>query len=324
METKRKNMIVKLLIRLTGVVLALGVVFGTFSVAETDAKAAKKTKTEQQTSKPTKKEVRALMKKIHKANNVNKLLKKHKSVFLMNEDYVLWFDKKASYTRANSINYATYIEGNLGCTLEWGNNIFAYIYLVENDCDMYDETNARYYIDYAFALKSLLEEETVSIEYDDDTIVITRLINENSTKAFLEGWGIEGVTDSLYDVLKFDAKTYEVKSTQVYVGEDRENALVTTLFYYDIDEPTECTLLRGMGDRQEGKMINCTVVRDAGTENEIRVERTIPVGSPIRIYARDLEPVRYRDAEYTEPYGEWDGLTDTVVYIRTALETEES
>ena len=33
METKRKNMIVKLLIRLTGVVLALGVVFGTFSVA---------------------------------------------------------------------------------------------------------------------------------------------------------------------------------------------------------------------------------------------------------------------------------------------------
>ena len=324
MDTKRKNMIVKLLIRLTGVMLALGVVFGTFSLAGTDVKAAKKTKTEQQTSKPTKKEVRALMKKIHKANRIDKILKKHKSFCRLNEDNLSWLDKKTSYTRSYKWEYAMYFTGDKGCILDWGNNKFSYNFLTDSNLDIYDVTYARTYVDDVFTMKSLLEDETVSIEYVDDTIIITRLLNEKSAKDFIEGWNLEGITGPIYDVLTVDAKTYEALRVCVYEGEEKEKLLSETLSFYDVDEPAESILLRGMGDRQEGKMINCTVVRDAGTENEIRVERTIPVGSPIRIYARDLEPVRYRDAEYTEPYGEWDGLTDTVVYIRTALETEES
>ena len=324
METKRKNMIVKLLIRLTGVMLALGVVLGTLNVAETDAKAAKKSKTEQQVSKPTKKEVRALMKKIHKANRIDKILKKHKSFCRLNEDNITWLDKKSSYTRSYKWEYAMYFTGDKGCILDWDNNTFSYNFLVDSNLDRYDVTYARTYVDDVFTTESLLEDETVSIEYVDDTIVITRVLNENSTKDFIESWNMEGITGPIYDVLTVDAKTHEALRTCVYEGEEKEKFLGETLFIYDIDEPAESILLSGMGDRQEGKMINCTVVRDAGTENEIRVERTIPVGSPIRIYARDLEPVRYRDAEYTEPYGEWDGLEDTVIYIRTAPEMEES
>ena len=324
MDTGRKNFIVNLLIRLTGAVLAFGMVFTSLNAAGVGVKAAeKKTETKQKVSNPKKKEVRALAKKIAKANTVNRLIKKHKSVYVIDSEYVLWCSKKVSYTRANYYSYATYVDDNGSYTVGWDPYLFRYDYIMAKGEDKHDYTYARFYIDDLFSKEELLLEKTVSIEYTDDTIIITRQFSEKSVDELEEEWDLAEITDPVYDVFEVDRNTYEIRSCYIYIKEPDNILFDKTLYLYDVEEPAECSMLRAMGERPEQKMVKYTVVRDAGTENEIRKERSIPANSVVHIYAPGTDEKYYTDPECTDPLGEWDGLSDIVVYIKTAQSTEE-
>lgn len=309
-EKKKSTTIMKLF---TGIMLALVFALGIPGFMLNGTNAAEK-----KPATPTKKEVRALVKKIVKANNVDHIRKKHKTFCRLNDDSITWFNKTEAYTRSYMWNYATYTDENGSYTLKWDDGEFSYGFIVGDNIDRYDITHARDYMDNCFSKYSLLEDKTVSIEYKDGNIIITRLLNKNSTRDFLEGWGITGVTGNIYDVGIYDEKTYEIKVTYVYEeGHEDKPLNGATYFFYDIEEPAECTLLRGMAYRAENITYSFTVIRDAGTENEISIRKYIPAGAAVKIYAPGIEYARYADPECTEPYEKWDGLSDTIVYIRT-------
>ena len=185
MDIRKKNIIVRMIIGLAGIMLAFGIATGISGTSVVGAKAAeKKAETKQQSSKPTKKEVRALTKKVVKANKIARYLKKHKSVNVVTDMQVLWFSKKASYTRTP--RNAVYADNNGAYNLNWDTKTFKYCFIVDNNIDKFDMTNARYFIDKAFTKEEILSEETVSIEYTDDLIIWTRLLSEESTEKLLE------------------------------------------------------------------------------------------------------------------------------------------
>ncbi len=318
----KKKFTARFLLRLFGMMLAFGVVFGTFNARETGVNAAEKAAV----TKPSKKELRALYKKVSKANRFNRLLKKYKSICVASSSSMLWFNADAAYTRHANDGRSMYIEGNSGYVLDWNENHAEYVFLV-GGLDRYDITYARYYFDYVFSVESFLEDETLSVEYDVDyygenVILIKRELNENSRKLFFESQNIEDTGSPVIDAVAVDPETYEVMGVYEYFADDEENILTETLFFCNVDIPSEAAMLRGMMNRKEKKSVNFTVIRDVGTENEIRVEASIPACSYTTMYSVGTDYVLYSDPECTEVAGKWNGLKDRTVYMKTVSETE--
>lgn len=314
----KKKLATRFLLRLFGVMLTLGVVFGTFSAMEADVSAADKTVTN-----PSKKETRALVKKIVKANKTDKILKNHKSYFYVDEDMALWFDKESAYLRSFVAGNASCFSGDKGYVMDWKNGRFEYSFIV-GGLDMYDLTDVTPYFDEIITVDRLLEDKAVSIEYDSDKITLTRMACDNSKKEFFEGRGEEVPEVPVYEAIIVDLKTYEIVQCYEYLEENGEkNILLNARVFYDVDEPAEYVILRGMGERKTKETITCTIVRDAGTENEIRVEATIPAGSSIRVYSKGTDHKFYKNAKCTKEYGKWTGLEDTVIYMKTDSGADE-
>ncbi|MCR5727041.1 MAG: hypothetical protein K6G24_06210 [Lachnospiraceae bacterium] len=331
METKRKNMIVKLLIRLTGVMLALGMVFGTFSAAEVGVKAAKKTKTEQESSKPTKKQIRKFAKKVGKANNIEKLLKKYNNILVFDTGFVAYADKECSYTMTYRYKYASYADKDTACSLVWENDepVIEYFLPLDKETDIYDATYARDYFEGDFSPESFLEDEVISLKEENGRIIYIGRLNKENTEDVKEAWELETDAEQLCSEFVVDAETYEVIYEIIYDENDEDKEpLVTTMYFYDAYEENEkleeCTLMRAMAKRTELGTVTCTVVVDPGTENEYTRKITVPTGEPLYFKTTEIEKIAYKNAKCTKKIKEWDTKSDLTMYVKSIqTKTEE-
>lgn len=305
---------------LAGIVLALGLIIGVNAAPFAGANAAtKKSKTEQQVTTPTKKELRSLAKKIVKANQIEKLIKKHGSVLAYNNGWIVYADKECSYTRTDEYTYSSYADKDTSYTLSWGDEPEGYYTLeLDKNADMYDATHARYYIEGNLSADMFAEDEVVTLEEKDGTIILIGKMNEKESQEVIAGWKLDVDTEHLYYRTVIDAKSYEILSSDLYAENDENNILHRTSLIYGLEDKLgECYLLRAMASRTEMDQTTCTVIIDPGTENEYTKKITVSRGEPLYFISTEVEEVTYKNAKCTKKIKEWNTETDITLYVKT-------
>lgn len=312
-KNERKHGIaIKLLALLFTALLAIG--FGT-GVNGVEAQAS----TSESSNTITKKEAKAFAKKVDKANDVKKILKKHDSFYIKANGFEVYASKDCAYFRnTESRDLTIYADKNMTCQLtEDEYPKFTYIFDPVKEGDMYYSTYAYRCMDVEFTAKRIYEDHPISLVNNGKTITFISKLNKKSKTDWLELMGIEGKVSAAYNRIVVDAETYKALEWSTYTEGHEDDPEGCVLYYYDAPLPEECTLLRQMAYRASSKVMSVTLVRDAGTENEYTRTMVIPVGSNISFLSEGLEQNFYADPEYTTLLDSWDCVSDITFYVKS-------
>ena len=113
----------------------------------------------------------------------------------------------------------------------------------------------------------------------------------------------------------------EMKQTKVdfaVLEGNEENPESAVRIDYDVPEPFESKIVKSIVFRDVYKTVKIKFTQDAGTENEISRELTVPANSDIMPYTINSDGNLYSDPECTKLMeGNWDYNSDLTAYLKS-------
>ena len=275
--------------------------------------------------KVTKKEVKKFAKKVDKANDIEKMLQKHTSVSFANSINRLWISRDMVYeanTRDDDRGFAGYANDECCVGLYFTDpvSLCYWINLIPG-ADKYSITNVRILINNSITYDEIMMSKPISLETVGDTIVYTCKLTKEDIEGYREVWGIFEGVQTAYSKYTVNAKTYELLEWTAYSEGNEENPENVVRIDYDVPEPFESKIVRSIAFRDVYKTVKIKFTLDAGTENEICRELTVPANSDIMPYTINSDGNLYSDPECTKLMeGTWDFNSDLTAYLKSAEE----
>ncbi len=272
--------------------------------------------------KVTKKEVKKFAKKVDKANDIEKMLKKHTSVYLEDAVNRLWVSRDMVYeanTRDDGRGFAGYANDECCVGLYFTDPVrLCYWINLIPGADKYSITNVRDLINNNITYDEIMMSKPISLETVGDTIVYTCKLTKEDIEGYREVWGIFEGVQTAYSKFTVNAKTHELLEWTAYSEGNEENPENVVRIDYDVPEPFESKIVKSIALRDVYKTVKIKFTQDAGTENEISRELTVPANSDIMPQTINSDGNIYSDPECTKLMeGNWDYNSDLTAYLKS-------
>lgn len=261
-------------------------------------------------------EAAVTMEDILAANTAEHLLEQYQSVHIdiyypqeEIQNATLYVDESLAYS--DDAEYAELLS-QLGCYYYSNDEYCGYILL-----DTEEEATLSYYQNLGLDVEGTLEEEILSIEQEDDLLVVTTRPAEESASEILED-----CEEGCYVQQKYwmDPDTLAMQKCEgALMHTDGSSDLIYRYAYqYDAPIPENAqAMLQRLQDTDQLRTVTVTV--DPDTDQEITRTATVLKGEKVYFYSEDLDAYHfYTDRECTQPFeSDGDVESDKQLFLTT-------